>query len=261
MLKLNSLFILCLITHYVIAQNPLEKEGWLLTFNDEFNDGYLDEFIWKDHYYWGGRKGEKSVTYYGENQFEHTDSSILLKAEKKIINDSVFYVSGMLDGYRKFKQKYGYFEIRSKNPKGTGFLPAFWLVSTVQWPPEIDIFEFYTVFPNKMSTSLHWKNKNGNNKRKTKNYLVHDASELFHIYAIAWKKNKITWFYDNKKVKTIRRGVKNQKFPMHIIINLEISRIKNMNLDQAIFPNYFEIDYVRVYKKQSKRHFPLPHVE
>jgi hypothetical protein len=37
---------------------------------------------------------------------------------------------------------------------------------------------------------------------------------------------------------------------MHLIINNEVSDFKEMKLEDAVFPNYFEIDYVRVYKKK-----------
>ena len=40
-------------------------------------------------------------------------------------------------------------------------------------------------------------------------------------------------------------------FPMHIIISNAVSEMKEMNLEEAIFPNYFEIDYVRVYKRNE----------
>jgi len=155
----------------------------------------------------------------------------------------------MVDSHNSFKQQYGYFEIRSKNPKGTGFWPAFWLVSTEKWPPEIDIFEFYTKNPSKLHTTQHWLDKKGKKKMQPKNTKIDDASEDFHTYAMEWTPKKITWYYDNKKIRSTKKGVKKMIYPMHIIINLEVSTFKEMKLSDAHFPNYFEIDYVRVYKK------------
>jgi len=252
-LKNYILNIIILVTTTIcIAQNPIENEGWTLTFNDEFNDTVLDKSKWQDFFYWGGRNYDKDIVYYGPDQFEFSDSSLLIKAEKKELSPGIPYVSGLLDGNKSFKQRYGFFEIRSKNPKGTGFWPAFWLVSTEQWPPEIDIFEFYTSHPANWSTSLHWKNKQGKNKRQTKNYKIDaNSSTDFQIYAIEWTPKKISWYYNNKKFRTIKKGVKSMVFPMHIIISNAVSEMKGMNLDEAIFPNYFEIDYVRVYQKNE----------
>ncbi|MDT8411260.1 MAG: glycoside hydrolase family 16 protein [Vicingaceae bacterium] len=244
--------LLLFLTTFGIAQNPIEKEGWTLTFNDEFNDTVLDKTKWQTSFYWGGRNYENDIVYYGENQFEFSDSSLLIKAEKKEEKSGIPYTSGLIDCHFSFKQQYGYFEIRSKNPTGTGFWPAFWLVSTEQWPPEIDIFEFYTSHPNNWSTSQHWKTKRGKNKRQTKNYKIDDdASEGFQTYAVEWTPKKIIWYYNNKKFRTARRGVKTMNFPMHIIISNAVSEMKEMNLEEAIFPNYFEIDYVRVYQRNE----------
>ncbi len=235
------------------AQNPIEKEGWKLTFNDEFNDQKLNREKWRDNYYWGGRYNENGVTYYGENQFQFTDTTLLIVAEKDSSNGKKPYLSGMIDCSPSFKQQYGYFEIRSKNPKGTGFWPAFWLVSTETWPPEIDIYEFFTNEPNRIKTNQHWLNKKKKKKMQPKGYKMKvDASDGFHVYAVEWTKKKIKWFCDNKRIKTSRRGRKYLDKKMHIIINNEVSDWNKMDLNDIILPNYFEIDYVRVYKKLAE---------
>lgn len=246
------IYLFFFLTSLSIAQNPIEKEGWILTFNDEFNDSVLDKTKWQDYYYWGGRQHEVSKTYYAPNQHIMTDSTLMLKAERKIVDSDTNYVSGLVDGNKSFKQKYGYFEIRSKNPTGTGFWPAFWLVTTESWPPEIDIFEFYTNQPDILHTTQHWLNKSGKKKMQPKNHKIDDASADFHTYAIEWTPKKIIWYYDNKKIRSSRRGVKKMIYPMHIIINNEVSDFKEMDLSNATFPNYFEIDYVRVYQKKSE---------
>jgi len=238
------------ITQSILAQNPINKKGWKLTFNDEFNAKKVDYTKWQNYYYWGGRFNKGGLTYYGENQFNFTDSTLLITAEKEETKKGLPYTSGMLDCNKYFKQKYGYFEIRTKIPKGTGFLPAFWLVSTEQWPPEIDIFELYSAFPNHLSTTQHWLNKKGHQKMQPKGYKIADASKNFHIYAVEWTPKKIIWYYDNKKIRSSRRGAKFFNYKMHIIINLQISTMKGMKPKHAIFPSNFEIDYVRVYKRK-----------
>ena len=80
-----------------ITQNPIEKEGWELTFNDEFNDGKLDYSKWQDHYYWGGRVNIDGLTYYGADQFQFSDSSLIIVGEEKEEKEGVQYTSGMLD--------------------------------------------------------------------------------------------------------------------------------------------------------------------
>ncbi|MGB0882231.1 MAG: glycoside hydrolase family 16 protein [Vicingaceae bacterium] len=233
-----------------LAQNPIQKEGWELTFNDEFNGDKLDREKWRDSYYWGGRYNKDGVNYYGKDQFQFTDSTLLLVAEKNVGNDSLLYKSGLIDSSPSFKQQYGYFEIRSKNPKGTGFWPAFWLVSTESWPPEIDIYEFYTNEPGRIKTNQHWLNGRKKKRMQPKGYKMKvDAADDFHVYAVEWSERKIKWFYDGKRIKTSRRGRKYLDKKMHIIINNEVSDWNDMDLNDIVLPNYFEIDYVRAYKK------------
>ena len=250
-MKLLLLLPVIFFTGIISAQNPIEKEGWELTFNDEFNAKALDYSVWQDHYYWGGRFNKGGLNYYGTEQFQFSDSSLIIVAEKKKAPNGMEYVSGMIDSHKGFKQQYGYFEIRSKNPTGTGFWPAFWLVSTADWPPEIDVFEFYTSSPDLIHTNQHWKTNRDKRRMQAKKMKMEvDASADFHTYAAAWTKKKIKWFYDGEKIKTSRRGMKYLNYKMHLIINNEISDFKEMKLEDAVFPNYFEIDYVRVYKKK-----------
>ncbi len=250
---MKYLFLLSSVVVFSIinAQNLIEKEGWELTFNDEFNDQKLDYTKWQDFYYWGGRYNKEGLTYYGKDQFVFTDSSIIMIADKGKNEGNMAYRSGMIDCNQSFKQQYGYFEIRSKNPKGTGFWPAFWLVSTEKWPPEIDIYEFYTNKPGRINTNQHWLDKKEKKHMQPKGYRMKvDASADFHTYAVEWTAKKIRWYMDGKKIKTSRKGMKYLIYPMHIIINNEVSNTHGMNLEEAIFPNYFEVDYVRVYKRK-----------
>lgn len=235
----------------IAAQNPIKKEGWELTFNDEFNEKKVDYNKWHDGYYWGGRVNKDGICYYDSDQFEFTDSTIIIVSDKSPNPNNLPYSTGMLDSYKSFKQQYGYFEIRSKNPKGEGFWPAFWLVSTEDWPPEIDIYEFYTYEPGVIHTNQHWKKtKDAKKKNQPKTYNMNvDASDDFHVYAVEWTSRKIKWFYDNKRIKTSRRGKKHLKYPLHIIINNEVSNVKGMNPEKAEYPAKFEIDYVRAYKR------------
>jgi len=251
-----SLVILILILGIeVLAQNPIEKEGWDLTFNDEFNDGKLNYEKWQDHHYWGGRYTENTgMTYYGKDQFQFSDSSIIIIADDKENEGNRPYRSGMIDGNLYFKQLHGYFEIRSKNPKGTGFWPAFWLASTEDWPPEVDVYEFFTNEPRRIKTNHHWKkSKKAKKQMKPKGYTMKtDAADDFHTYAIDWSKKKIRWYYDNKRIKTSRRGLKYYIYEMHVIINCAVHNINDMKPKEAIFPGHFEVDYVRVYQKKPQ---------
>jgi len=251
-MKIAILFYSILLSNLIIAQNSIQKKGWELTFNDEFNAKKLDYKKWIDHYYWGGRQNKDKDTYYGENQFLFTDSTLKIVAEKKEEKEGIPYTSGMIDCSQYFKQQFGYFEIRCKMPQGTGFWPAFWLVSTEKWPPEIDVFEIYTNEPNRISTTQHWLNKRNRKKMQPKNYKRDNLANGFHTFAVEWTPKKIIWYYDDKKMRSSKRGVKFMPYKMHIIINLEVGGWNESNVENATFPNNLEVDYVRVYKQKKQ---------
>ena len=251
-MKYYLLLLVTVFTGVLFAQNKIEKEGWELTFNDEFNAKKLDYSVWQDHYYWGGRFNEGGLNYYGKDQFQFSDSSLIIVAEEKVSKKGMAYTSGLIDCNKSFKQQYGYFEIRSKMPNSTGLIPAFWLVTTEVWPPEIDIYEIFTNEPHIVKTNHFWKNKKGQKKMrpKKKNVKINGAND-FHTYAVEWSKNKVKWFYDNKRIKTSRRGVKKMNYKMHIIINSQSCDDNGMDPADGVYPNYYEIDYVRAYKKKE----------
>lgn len=252
MLKPFLLTLAVIFTAILSAQNPIEKDGWEITFYDEFNDKRLDYTVWQDHYYWGGRFNEGGLNYYGKDQFLFTDSSLVMVAEKKKAPNGMEYVSGLIDSHNSFKQQYGYFEIRSKLPKSVGLLPAFWLVSTEQWPPEIDVYEIYTNERDIVKTNQHFLGRNKKHGMQPKRTNTKkDGADDFHIYAVEWSRKKIRWFYDNKRIKTSRKGRKYFNYKMHLIINSQLNDENGMDLNDGVFPNYYEIDYVRAYRRKK----------
>jgi hypothetical protein len=54
------------------------------------------------------------------------------------------YGTGRITTADTWAQRYGYFEIRARVPRGVGRWPAFWMTFAGRgWPPEIDVFEAY----------------------------------------------------------------------------------------------------------------------
>jgi hypothetical protein len=159
-------------------RNSLAMVSLHRTFHDDFDEHPLLRGKWVPHYaggaswpearYWGGEGSDfkRKTTYNGEQQiyvdprysgrattplgldpFKVRDGvlSIIASRSPPALKSVLFdneYVSGILTTQSSFSQKYGYFEIRSKIPVGTGVWPAFWLLSDDGgWPPEMDVME------------------------------------------------------------------------------------------------------------------------
>jgi beta-glucanase (GH16 family) len=107
--------------------------------------------------------------------------------------------------------------------------------------------------PNMVFTSLHTQDSHGNtiNTKKTK---IESIEEGFHLYTIEWTPDKIEFFVDTKLVYSFQPELKTQAVwpysqPFYFIINMAIGgNFGGPEVDDAIFPQKFYIDYIKVYQ-------------
>jgi hypothetical protein len=260
-----------------------------LTFHDDFDEHPLADGKWASHYaggaawpearYWGGDGSDfrRKTSYNGEQQI-YVDprysgkASIALgldpfKVHKGILSivasrtppelKSVLfnneYISGILTTQSFFAQKYGYFEIRSKIPIGTGVWPAFWLLAdNGGWPPEIDVMEGRGQEPGDLVMTTHWRvPTTGKVESCGMDFLRPDASINFHNYGVLWQPDRIIYMIDRQPVSEIKVPVGFDD-PMYMIINLAMGakNFQGVGFVDGKSPNTvaFEIDRVTVYQ-------------
>nr|WP_315394915.1 family 16 glycosylhydrolase [uncultured Sphingobacterium sp.] len=172
------------------------------------------------------------------------------------------YTSARLVSKDKGDFLYGRFEARAKLPRGRGNWPAIWMLPTASkygnWPNsgEIDILEHVGYDQDVLHISTHTKAYNHNiNTQKTATTKVAGVSDDFHLYRVDWTPEYIKGFIDDQEIfsvqnehKTLAEWPFDQKF--HWLLNLAIGGNwgGKHGVDDKIFPNVFEIDYVRVYE-------------
>ncbi len=193
------------------------------------------------------------------------------------------FLSGVITTYDKFAQKYGYFEAKIKIPGQDGTFPAFWLhhqrrANEDTRRSEIDIMENLGHAPQYIYNSFHWfKNVSATNYGdhifekplpSGQVYTGVDYSLDYHVYAVEWDPNKITWFIDGEKVSELNSENVNHE-ELYVILNLAfggnwtnfgenaggLGRASGQEYpngsDLAKFQNpALEIDYVRAYKRR-----------
>jgi beta-glucanase (GH16 family) len=80
----------------------------------------------------------------------------------------------------------------------------------------------------------------------------------FHTWRMDWDENLIAIYLDDvllnsveiaKAVNKDDSGVNPFKKPHYMLLNLAIGGLNGGNPDSTLFPNRFEVDYVRVYQK------------
>ena len=134
---------------------------------------------------------------------------------------------------------YGYAEIRARYPTGKGVWPAFWSLSS-GWPPEFDIAEYFGS-DNRMHMGLAygtccpatWNSSN-----------FYEEFTNWHTYGLEWGPGYAIWYKDGVVKKTIYASYVPTS-SMYLILN------SGMRWDADAttpFPNFYQVDYVRVYK-------------
>ena len=159
------------------------------------------------------------------------------------------YTSGAIVSYPSFSTTYGYFETRAKLPAGIGLWPAFWLLDeNLQWPPEIDIFEFIGGQYTTLEMHTH---ESDPAYAFGATSTVPDVSQDFHVYAVDWEADTITWYFDGvAQAHTTTSPDLNQ--PMYILLNLAVGGAGSWPgppNSSTVFPANMQIDYVRVFQR------------
>jgi len=269
------------------------KEGYVLDFQDNFDT--FNTKVWDIKPIWGsfhpgsitGTKKEAPVVYWGDpNTQEVVDGKLILKSYRTNteVNYTDFdgvdygnyiipYSVGWVSTASSYNTKYGYFEISCKIPKGEGIWNAFWLASNYDWPPEIDMFEFWTHKPwynifntnqRKMKSGIYAGSESNTKKfplgifgksdlaiRSGFTRLPKNITETFNKYAVEWDENGVYFYFNDilvfrDNVNSLHESL--HKYPMHIILNHGVTDKSDVSKLPDVMTN-MEVDYVRVWKK------------
>jgi beta-glucanase (GH16 family) len=235
----------------------MEAKGWVLTFSDEFEGEKLDSSKWTDQYWNGRYHGNNELQYYAPDGYEVKDGRLRLLGQRREAGGRQ-YTSGMIQSLGHFEQRYGWFEIRAKFPKGKGYWPAFWLLpASKRWPPEIDVLEILGHDPKTVYFTTHWRGGEAKDAPGARPRHLHDEhhwtgpdfSADFHTFAVEWEKGSIVWYVDGVERARTDKGVPDEA--MYVIANLAIGGDWPGKPDrETVFPGVMEVDWVRVYRRK-----------
>ncbi len=191
------------------------------------------------------------------------NGNLIIEAIKDSIGGKAFS-SARLVTKMKGDWLYGRVEVRAKLPKGKGTWPAIWMLSTDWsyggWPQsgEIDIMEHVGYDPGVIHGTLHSDKYNHvKGTQQEGKITVADCQDAFHIYAIDWYDDKIDFFVDGTLYHSVKRNPQDDfhGWPFdkrfHLILNLAVGGNwgGKEGIDESIWPQRMEVDYVRVYQK------------
>jgi beta-glucanase (GH16 family) len=132
-------------------------------------------------------------------------------------------------------------------------------IRQVGWPlcGEIDIMENVGFDPDVIHANIHTRKYNhAANTNKGDKITVEKPWADFHVYAVEWTPEQMDFFVDGRKYFTYtneKSGVDAWPFdqPHYLILNVAIGGTwgGRQGVDESIFPQRMEVDYVRVYER------------
>lgn len=229
-----------------ISTSIPDKPGWWLIWHDEFDGAALDASKWVAED--ADLVKNNELQYYSPDEVYLHDGVLTLRSQKRTIGHNS-YTSGLVESRGNFSNRYGRYEIRAKLPKGKGIWPAHWMLpESGGWPPEIDIMECLGDDPYTVYGTVHW-GVWPNNSWAGGEYRGPDYSEDFHTFAVEWEEGEIRWYVDDTLYLRATNHIPQE--PFYIILNTAVGGNWPGNPDETtVFPQYHDIDYVRVYGKE-----------
>jgi len=238
---------------------------WQEVWGDEFNyTGLPDSTKW--NYDVGGHGwGNNELQFYTQKRLENArveNGNLIIEARKEPWH-GMNYTSARLVTKNKGDWQYGKIEIRAKIPRGRGTWPAIWMLGSrtpLKWPDdgEIDIMEHVGFDQGVIHGSIHCKKYNHViGTQKTATIPVPDCSDNFHRYSVEWSNSDLTISVDSTKYFEFaneKSGYDAWPFDnkMHLLLNIAVGGNwgGQKGVDDSIWPQKMEIDYVRVWQKK-----------
>lgn len=200
---------------------------------------------------------------YDAVQFCNKDGSVNLlinKTDKKAVHEGVVYFPEVSAGslWSRDQFLYGTFEIECTLPKTDYGWPAFWLLGDHDWPPEIDIFEFFPghIQKNKrrLTATTHWKNYIYDPIIDNEIGITDEDSSWYRFsgsrisVSLVWTPDKIEWWYEGILIRRDTKHMEHFQKPMRIIIGTGVQEDYN----KGVFEEVFKIHKVKYIKDQSQ---------
>ncbi len=242
-----------------------EDPQWQLSWSDEFNgSGLLDSAKWN---YEEGFIRNQEKQYYTRARVENArqeDGCLVIESRKEDFKDGHYTSASVITAGRQ-SFLYGRIEVRAKLPTGKGTWPAIWMlgdsIRQIGWPAcgEIDIMENVGYDPQRIHANIHTTAYNHVKKTgKGASILADKPWETFHLYALEWYEDRLEFFFDNHHYFTFKNeGTGSEVWPFdkphYLILNTAIGGAwgGQQGIDDAIFPQKFLIDYVRIYTQKK----------
>lgn len=246
-----------------VTGSATSRSEYVLVFSDEFNkpDGTLpDPEVWTSCV----RRPKVTWARFLSNSPKVAfiqDGNLVLRAipnPDRLIDD-VDMLTGGINSSQKFAFRYGRVECRALVNPFIGNFPAIWMMpkTALAWPKggEIDIFEQINTEQKAYSTVHSAWTKSHPDETHSGN--VNLPMDRFHIYALEWEKDVLTFFADGKQVYQYKKQNDSQeqwpfdKSDFYLILNQSVGDGTWAKMPDVMHTYEMRIDWIRVYQKKK----------
>jgi beta-glucanase (GH16 family) len=181
------------------------------------------------------------------------------------------YGSGAV--YGRYQRAFGYFEAKVKFPTQQGHWCAFWVYSDSQGSTniiggadgaEIDVME-KAWLTDRVQSALHWDgygSGSGSSGKSTYNLGMTDGG--WHIFGLDWTPTNYAFYVDGLLTWSTNAGGVS-RVPSYVILSEEVGYMGNGptvwgngSITNAVLPDYYLVDYVRVYNTNAPAQLSCP---
>lgn len=251
--------------------------GYTLVWADEFNiNGKPDSLNWN---YEQGFVRNHELQWYQPENARCENGLLVIEAKKETKPNPQFeegskewrrsrknieYTSACIITRGKRMWQYGRFEIRARIDISNGMWPAWWTLGIDKpWPGngEIDMMEYYR---GKLLANIACLGANRNAEWYSSRFSTDSLggkkwADQFHTWRMDWTSEYIALYIDNQLLNKVSldnllnkdgSGFNPFKQPHYMLLNLAMGGDNGGDIKNTVFPQRFEVDYVRVYQKK-----------
>ena len=245
-----------------VTESATSRSEYVLVFSDEFNkpDGTLpDPEVWTPCV----RRPKVTWARFLSNSPKVAfiqDGNLVLRAipNPNRSTDDVDMLTGGINSSQKFAFRYGRVECRALVNPFIGNFPAIWMMpkTALAWPKggEIDIFEQINTEQKAYSTVHSAWTKSHPDETHSGN--VNLPMSRYHVYALEWEKDVLTFFADGKQVYQYKKQNDSQeqwpfdKSDFYLILNQSVGDGAWAKMPDVMHTYEMRIDWIRVYQKK-----------
>jgi len=245
-----------IVKYTALLQDPYfnSMRKWQLVFEDEFDQGRLDETKWITRYYAGERFLNdtygvgRDVQLFTPDNIAFQESAVNLRFRKESIIGKYWdqktgirerkydYTSAMISTATVFRQRYGRFEAKIKL-NHSPVTSCFWMMGDTE-VPHVEIMKCQEDGV-RMGRVYHYKTVTNSDIQLLKEIQLGDE---YYIFTLEWTEEKMVWMVNDMVVKEVRENIPD--VPMYIVFSLGAVEAPA----DKYLPARMEIDWVRGYR-------------